>query len=137
MSDWENTTLGQLCCLIRNGFSGNQINQTTDFPVTRIETISNGEFDFTKIGFVKIIDESYRLLEGDILLSNINSIKHIGKVAYFRSKRPLYHGMNLLIIRINSENDPKFIFYYLQKDKSWFEKMASQAINQASINQST
>src|SRR5690606_28859919 len=29
------------------------------------------------------------------------------------------------------------IFYYLQKDKSWFEKMASQAINQASINQST
>ncbi len=45
--------------------------------------------------------------------------------------------MNLLVLRPIEQVDQKFLFYKLINAKPWFEKMAAQAINQASINQVT
>lgn len=137
MSEWQIKNLGDLLQLIRNGCPSPQVQHVTDYPVTRIETISEAVIDYSKVGYVENLTDKYRLQEGDLLLSNINSIKHIGKVAYYDGSRPLYHGMNLLLLRFVAVYNPKYFFYLLTLNKNWFEKMAAQAINQASINQST
>lgn len=134
---WKETSLGDQLELIRNGYSGEQVAHFTDFPVSRIETISEGTISFDKVGYVDSIPEAYLLRPGDILFSNINSIKHIGKVAQVDQGMRLFHGMNLLVLRPLEQVDKKFLFYKLVNAKPWFEKMAAQAINQASINQTT
>lgn len=134
---WNKCLLKDVISNLRNGCSSQQITQKTIFPVTRIETISDGFINYNKIGYVKDIDPSYKLQKGDILLSNINSLKHIGKIAYFDNERILYHGMNLLLLRFNDLLDKKFGYYLLISKKKWFEDNASKAINQASINQTT
>jgi type I restriction enzyme, S subunit len=132
---WSNKQLGDILELIRNGYSGKQVNYNTNFPVSRIETISDGKIDLSKVGFVENIPKSYLLKEGDMLFSNINSLKHIGKIAYVKEGMKLYHGMNLLIFRVSQGIHSKFLYYKLVQSKNWFEKMAAQAVNQASINQ--
>lgn len=68
---WKKTELGNTLMLIRNGFSGQQVQYTTKFSITRIETISDGYIDYQKVGYVKDIPFSYLLKIGDILISNI------------------------------------------------------------------
>ena len=84
---WGSIELGKCLNIIRNGYSGEQKKYQTNYPVTRIETISDGYIDFDKVGFVEKISNDYKLLKGDILLSNINSIKHIGKIAIYNRDR--------------------------------------------------
>jgi type I restriction enzyme, S subunit len=134
---WERMNIGQILETTRNGFSGQQVDYITPFPVTRIETISDGKINYEKIGYVKHIPLRYELVKGDMLFSNINSIKHIGKLAYVEEGSVLYHGMNLLLFRFTESVDTRFIYYYLLTRKKWFEQVATQAINQASINQTT
>jgi type I restriction enzyme, S subunit len=134
---WKTEQLGDQLELIRNGYSGQQVPYVTDFPVSRIETISDGTIDMNRVGYVDFIPDSYLLKTGDLLISNINSLKHIGKVAQVDEGTRLYHGMNLLVLRPVDQVDQKFLFYKLINAKPWFEKMAAQAINQASINQVT
>ncbi|SPT69632.1 EcoKI restriction-modification system protein HsdS [Anaerobiospirillum thomasii] len=91
----------------------------------------------SKVGYVNTQpDNKYKLRNGDILYSNINSLKHIGKVAFYCQDLDLYHGTNLLRISPDSNNFPYFIFENLSKDssKAWAYKHASIAVNQASIN---
>jgi type I restriction enzyme S subunit len=137
MNEWKEIKFGTLLDYIGNGTSDYQVSKITNYPVTRIETISEGKVDFQKVGYLTTCSEKYLLKKGDILFSNINSLKHIGKVAYFNSNEKLYHGMNLLLFRVNEQSDSLFIFYALVFYKNWFERMAAQAINQASINQTT
>ena len=135
MGNWEKKKFKDAIEVIRNGTSDKQIQSITPFPVTRIETISEGKIDFGRIGYIEKSTSKYLLQNEDILFSNINSVKHIGKVAFYQEERELYHGMNLLLFRFKENYDKKFLFYYLIFSKKWFEKMAAQAINQASINQ--
>lgn len=120
---------------MRNGSNEIQVNYKTNFPVTRIETISKGVLNYEKVGFVENIDDSYKLKKGDILLSNINSLKYIGNCVYFDDNKILYHGMNLILIRFKEEFNKKFLFFFMKYYNNWFKKMACQAVNQASINQ--
>ena len=129
--------LGEIVELMRNGSNEVQVNFETEFPVTRIETISKGNINFDKVGFVETIDKSYQLKKGDILLSNINSLKYIGNCVYFDMDKILYHGMNLMLIRFKENFNKKFLYYYIKYHKNWFQRMARQAVNQASINQTS
>ena len=137
ISGWETRSFSDLIKLIRNGYAGQQVADATDFPVSRIETIADARIDFQKVGYVRSIPLSYLLHEGDMLFSNINSVKHIGKIAQVKRGTRLYHGMNLLVMRLIDEVDENFIFYKLNSKKIWFEQMSAQAVNQASINQAT
>ena len=73
----------------------------------------------------------------DILFSNINSLEHIGKVAFVQHlSLDVIHGMNLLNIRVNEKSiSSKFIYYQLliMKYNNLFKKIAKPAVNQASI----
>ena len=133
--EWEVKKLGDIFSLIRNGAMYNT-NNTSGFPMSRIETISNGVIDYDRVGYSETELKDYRLNEGDILFSHINSLAHIGKVAYYDGSKVLYHGMNLLVLRCEMSFYPLYIFYLLNTEemKIALRSIAKRAINQASIS---
>ena len=108
--------------------------------MSRIETISTGKINYSKVGYCSDIDKiaRYKMQYGDILFSHINSIKHIAKTAYYIAEKPLYHGMNLLLLRCNNNVDSKFFFYLINNIRfiRRCQVLAKQAVNQASISTS-
>ena len=135
--EWKKVRISDCLSRITNGITYDT-EKTTGIPVTRIETISDGVINFNKIGFADPIEriEDYRLQKGDILYSHINSLAHIGKVAIYNNDVPLYHGMNLLLLRCNSKVDSNFLFQWLVSDNGRKKaiSLAKKAVNQASIN---
>ncbi len=137
--EWEEKKLKDLTESISNGISLNQNFDGIGYKVTRIETISSGKINLEKVGYIttdKNIDE-HKLNIGDLLFSNINSVEHIGKIAYIDKNYDLYHGMNLLRIVFNKNLCSKYLYYILteRKYKKLFEKLCNKAVSQASINQ--
>ncbi|NQM07773.1 hypothetical protein HO425_07755 [Streptococcus suis] len=126
---------------ISSGYTGDASLSNGKYKLTRIETISDGNVDVSRTGFSnELPDEKYRLKFGDILFSNINSLAHIGKVAIFNIGEEVFHGINLL--RLVPKQDlinPYFIYYQLvtESKKNWSKSHANQAVNQASINQTS
>jgi len=126
----------------RNGASIKQDPNASGIPITRIETIWNSTIDINRFGYanVKKADEykNYLLENGDILMSHINSPKHLGKCAIYEDKPDaLIHGMNLLNLRpLKNITFPKYIFYYLNTSrfKQQIFKISNQSVNQASFS---
>ena len=137
---WQTGHLNDSLSSISNGLILVQGSDTSGYRVTRIETISAGTIDLNKVGLVQTSEDisSYKLRVGDILLSNINSVAHIGKSVFVDRDYDLYHGMNLLRLGVNrSKHDPQFIFYLINTDeiRASLRERANKAVNQASINQ--
>jgi type I restriction enzyme, S subunit len=59
------------------------IRYNTDFPASSIKTIADWKIDYSKVGYAEKLDDFYKLKFGDILFSNINSVKHIGKITFY------------------------------------------------------
>ena len=143
--EWTVAEIKNFVILIRNGISRDQTNSISEYPVTRIETISDETIDSKKIGYIKEATpeeiDDYKLIKSDILFSNINSTLHIGKTAIYDGyPQFLLHGMNLLLIRPDiTKIDPKYCLYIFKiyKNRQIFAHLAAKAINQSSINQST
>lgn len=137
---WKPIHLSDLLTKMSNGISESQNNFYKGIKVTRIETISDGTVNPEKTGYVDSDKDysKYFLNKGDILFSHINSVSHIGKVAYYDDDFDLYHGVNLMRLQSN-ENviRSKFLFYHLKNahSKYFFERRAKQAVNQASLDQ--
>ena len=132
--DWEEKKLGDITSFIRNGFSYKEGNNK-NFPVSRIETISDRIVNYNRIGYAEFVPEDYLLKTGDILFSNINSLEHIGKTAFYESNSKLYHGMNLICLRPSDINN-KFLFYLLNTEtvKKINYIHAKRAVSQCSIS---
>jgi type I restriction enzyme S subunit len=96
-------TVGSLLTLLRNGTTAEQNQDGQGYPVTRIETISEGVINPDRVRYVDFDNyelKKWRLEPGDILFSHINSESHIGKTAIYKGHPdPLIHGMNLLLMR--------------------------------------
>lgn len=139
--NWIEAPLGKLLKLICNGISKKQNKDKNGIPVTRIETIANSKIDLSRIGYIENLSETeieqYKLQVGDILFSNINSDKHLGKTAIFELDMLLLHGMNLLLIRLKDNINFKYVNYYFQYCRflGLFINIAHHAVNQSSINQ--
>ena len=141
--DWEISELGNVLELLRNGLTAKQNKTGEGFPTSRIETISSGKIDPNKVGYITNVstDElmNYRLKDGDILFSHINSLEHIGKTAIYEgTPELLLHGMNLLLLRpnklrVNSYYLLNLIRHY--RTQKIFRNISKKAVNQASINQ--
>ena len=134
--------LGDIFVLIRNGASIKQKVGAGGIPITRIETIANREVDRNKFGYAGILDiqkySDYVLQDEDILMSHINSEKHLGKAAIYKKvgKEIIIHGMNLLMLRAN----PKIVFskyaLYFFETPSFQQqiiKITKKSVNQASF----
>lgn len=126
---------------IRNGANIKQ-GEPGGYPITRIETISSGEINRNKMGYAGLTDlkkyENYILEDQDLLMSHINSEKHLGKCAIYHKKdnEIIIHGMNLLGLRVKKEMIlPKFAVYLFQtnKFKKSLSKIIKKSVNQASF----
>ncbi|HYP84961.1 MAG TPA: restriction endonuclease subunit S [Variovorax sp.] len=134
--------LGEVVASMSNGMPGTQNKEGVGIPVSRIETIAAQKIDFGRIGFIKDYDtssiERYRLQDGDVLFSHINSPAHLGKTAVFSGSGRLYHGINLLRLVVHREAIlPKMFDYYCKsmRLRGEFAMRAQHAVNQSSINQ--
>ncbi len=127
---------------VRNGLSIKQRNGASGIPITRIETIWNCEIDKERFGYADIVDieqhQSHLLQGGDILMSHINSPKHLGKSAvYLGEPENLIHGMNLLCLRPDKNVvNPQYINYFFATNffKGQIAKISNQSVNQASFS---
>ncbi|MDM0957512.1 restriction endonuclease subunit S [Clostridium perfringens] len=138
----NNYKLEELCEFIRNGASIKQFENAKGYPITRIETIADSYINLERVGYADIIDlskyEDYLLNIGDILMSHINSEKHLGKTAIFENEdKKLIHGMNLLCIRPDKKLvSPKYLNYYFKSlaFKKQLPKITKKSVNQASFS---
>lgn len=138
---WVLTKFGNILLSLNSGLNGKQNKTGEGIPVSRIETIANQRIDMTRIGFLKDYDEEkiekYRLHEGNILFSNINSPAHLGKTALCEKGIELYHGVNLLKLTVNEGIIPSLLNYYCKyiRGLGEFSAKAQHAVNQSSLNQ--
>ncbi len=140
--NWTWATLDQLMLQICNGTTAKQISEPVGVPVSRIETISLAKIDLKRVryvnGFTNEEIKKWKLENGDILFSHINSDEHLGKTALFElPKTLLLHGMNLLLLRSVPELvNPKLIHIILTNFRfsGFFLSIAQHAVNQSSIN---
>lgn len=137
--DWEQCKLGDVTEFIRNGLNyKSDGDRNYRYKITRIESISTGKINIEKLGSSETINKSYKLREGDILFSHINSLPYIANTAIYNAKfGEIYHGMNLLNIRVNQAIVfPYFLIHLLKRETSrrYFKIVAKQAVNQASIS---
>jgi len=135
--------LGDALISVSNGISKKQNRNDEGIPVTRIETISAENINLNKVGYLAGLSKSeitkYRLKSGDILFSNINSDSHLGKTAIYNyTDHVLLHGMNLLLLRPNTDIiTPEYLNYLCKfyRIQGKFVSIAQHAVNQSSINQ--
>lgn len=135
--------LNEVIEFARNGAAIKQSEDAKGFPISRIETIWNSTIDEDRLGYANIYDEDlikyekYLLKENDILITHINSPKHLGKSAIYTGyPEKLIHGMNLLCLRNNPNfSNSKYLFYYFQTKyfKNQILKISNQSVNQASF----
>jgi type I restriction enzyme, S subunit len=126
----------------RNGASIKQVENAGGIPITRIETIWNSTIDSERFGYADLVDaeqhKNHLLEYGDILMSHINSPKHLGKCAFYAGvPDTLIHGMNLLNLRpIKEVTFPKYIYFYLNSHyfKRQIARISNQSVNQASFS---
>ena len=137
--DWEISTLRNLLSVIKNG-AVYIAAKNGGIPISRIETISSGEINYEKVGYAEESEQlkNYKLEAGDLLFSHINSLDHIGKVAIYNGAQPLYHGMNLLLLRASEATIPQYLYYWLNSinGRRRVAALAKQAVSQASISTS-
>ena len=127
---------------VRNGASIKQSENSGGIPITRIETIWNSNIDANRFGYADIENsdgyKNHLLVEGDILMSHINSPKHLGKCALYRGEPDtLIHGMNLLNLRpLDNVTVPEYVFYYFSSNffKQNIARISNQSVNQASFS---
>ena len=128
--------------LIKNGAVIQQRKEATGYPITRIETLSNGRFNRDRMGYADIFDitpyTDYILDDYDILISHINSREFLGRTVLYRKEgdESIIHGMNVLRIKTNPALfDAEYANYFFQTAyfKKLIDSIRKDAINQSSI----
>jgi type I restriction enzyme S subunit len=137
---WPLVKLEAVSEFIRNGASIKQSSDAAGLPITRIETIADRSVNLDKCGYADVSEGeylNYRLRSGDMLISHINSEKHLAKCAIFESdRRDVVHGMNLLCLRPRCEVVfPKYLFQYLSSPVflRLIPAITKKSVNQASF----
>ena len=132
---------GTLFQFIRNGMNVRQDKSSSGLPISRIETISDGIIDGSRVGYAGLEEKDcidWLLKPGDILFSHINSVNHIGKCAVYEGKpNKLVHGMNLLCLRPDpTKIVPQFVKYFIrsQSFRTRLSIFINKAVNQASVS---
>ncbi|HUT54489.1 MAG TPA: N-6 DNA methylase [bacterium] len=126
---------------IGNGVNVTQFDEKAKYRVSRIQTIADGSVNLEKTKFTndEVKAESF-LQSGDILLSHINSIDHLGKSAIFQGEdNDVIHGINLIrLVADVSRIDPHFAIRIFKTDRfiDTVKSFAQKAVNQASVKTS-
>ncbi|MCY3871571.1 MAG: restriction endonuclease subunit S [Gemmatimonadetes bacterium] len=121
-----------------NGTTAEQLaTGISDFPVSRIETISTGQITYSKVGYLNesSVIKSFYLQPDDFLISHINSYERVGNSARYKGERALLHGMNLIRITPLKVIVPNYLEYLLKSSLfiGSMQRACKPAINQVSV----
>ncbi len=135
---WEVRRLGTLCTGFSNGTAATQLaSGESQYLVSRIETISSGIIDYSKVGYLPNDEhlQNYYLIKGDILISHINSYARVGNIAQYEGEHPLLHGMNLIRVTPGKLTEPHFLRYLMSTSifRGSMQRACKPAINQVSV----
>ena len=126
--------------LLRNGASIKQSEYAGGTPITRIETIADWNINPERCGYADVSEDDFPnhiLKDGDILISHINSTKHLGKCALYKgAPEKLIHGMNLLGLRVNPDvaySDYIYRVLCSQEFRRQLPKITKNSVNQSSF----
>ena len=126
---------------IGNGVNVAQLDDAGKYRVSRIQTIADGSVNLEKTKFTndEVKPESF-LQSGDILLSHINSVDHLGKTAIFpENVTDVIHGINLIrLVADKTCIDPRYAIRVFKTDRftDIVKSFAQKAVNQASVKTS-
>jgi len=137
---WDLVTLGDVLDVLTNGVNCKQNKSGCGQKISRIESIASASFDINRVGYAELTEQKktkYRLQQGDILFSHINSAIHVGKTAVFDLDEEVYHGVNLLKMRPKSNLVSAYLELYLKYifEQGYWRNICKQSVNQASVNQ--
>ena len=138
---WTWCRLHYILDFIKNGATIKQSTGAKGLPITRIETIASEVIDRNKFGYANIINanayKNYILENNDILMSHINSPKHLCKCAIYKKEENeiVIHGMNLLNLRFIFSDLAAFMLIIFKDAlfRSYVSKEMKHSVNQASI----
>lgn len=140
--NWEYKPIEDCFAYIKNGATIKQEKGAVGLPITRIETLSNGVFNRSKMGYANILELGKYALnvlnDGDLLMSHINSKTYVGRTVLYEAlpNEVIIHGMNLLRLIPNATTLSKF-FYYITLShyfKSKIVNIRKDAVNQSSFS---
>ncbi|MFM5449398.1 restriction endonuclease subunit S [Aeromonas veronii] len=137
---WDVKPLGDLLSVLKNGINCKQDKSGNGVKISRIESISDATFNSERVGYSDLSEaekQRYCLKKGDILFSHINSPIHVGKTAIFDCDEPIYHGVNLLLMRPTEKLLPEYLNFALKYlfQTGYWARTSKQSVNQASVNQ--
>ena len=140
--NWDYKPIGDCFVYIKNGANISQAKDSGGIPITRIETLSNGLFNRSKMGYANILEPGKYaqnvLNDGDLLMSHINSKSYIGRTVMYEAlpNEVIIHGMNLLRLIPNETTLSKFFYYFTLSHyfKSKIAKIRKDAVNQSSFS---
>ncbi len=135
---WEVRRFKTLGSNFANGTTAEQLQYgVSDFPVSRIETISTGKIDYAKVGYLSEfgVIESFILKPDDFLISHINSYERVGNSARYKGNRTLIHGMNLIRVTPLNIITPGYLEFLLKSSlfTEGMKRACKPAINQVSV----
>ena len=135
---WEVRQFRTLATGFNNGTATDQlVSGESDYLVSRIETISKGIVDYSKVGYIASdhLVQAHYLKENDFLISHINSYAKVGNSARYDGAQPLLHGMNLIRVTPRNCVNSHFLGYLLKSQVfiGSMQRACKPAINQVSV----
>ncbi|MDX9881717.1 MAG: restriction endonuclease subunit S [Prolixibacteraceae bacterium] len=109
------------------------------YPMFRMNNIIDGKMvdkPMVSVNLPKREFERYKLDKFDILFNRTNSLDLVGKIGIFELDGDYVFASYLIRLKVNSENNPCFINYYLNsyQGQCSLRSKATPAVSQANIN---
>lgn len=110
-------------------------------PYLRVANVKDGRLDLSEITFIEATQKEinkWRLLNGDLLLTEGGDLDKLGRGTCWREEIPLcIHQNHIFRVRLNQErHDPDYVSYQIGSayGKAYFLKHAKKTTGLASIN---
>jgi len=132
--------LGAILNLVQYGTSEKTNSSGEGVGVIRMNNIVDGDLDLSNLKHLKIskgIEESLKLLNGDILINRTNSKELVGKCAVFDKNETYIFASYLIRLRVDTEKaDPNFVAFAINGPigRQQINALSRQIIGQANIN---
>lgn len=136
--NWEPTSIGDLVDDVKYGTSA--FSDGDKFKYLRMNNIdTNGYWDFSNLKRIDVNEkdyEKYVVRKGDLIFNRTNSKELVGKTAVFDQDEEMIIAGYLIRIRTNAENNPWYIWGYLNSyvGKEKLFNLCRSIVGMANIN---
>lgn len=141
---WDAILLGETAEIVSGITKGRKLREEVSIkpiPYMRVANVQDGHLDLTDIKQIEVIDseiEKYRLISGDLLMTEGGDPDKLGRCAIWNGEIPIcIHQNHIFRVRLNQERIfPKYASFLIGSyyGKKYFLKAAKQTTGIATIN---